>query len=714
MINSLELKFFRKHEDLKVDFTKGLNVVRGPNEIGKTTLTEGILYALYGSAALVDTLAEVVTWGQKENALKAKLTISINDHAYVFTRSKSGAECEYSDGNDGTLRVTGQKEVTNFAATLLGADAKTAGVLMLASQSGLRGALDDGPAAVSSLMSKLADFDMLDRLLENAASTLSLGSAMPLTVKLTEAQNLVLESTAQLVDPQVIVDLDAEIAQLTLREAEAAETLNALELGVSNADAARDAAIANNASVASTRRTVDETQVKLDAEIRARDKAVAESLKRPAKAVIDLARAALASAKDHDKVLRAYALYGTLGPYPVAFWDDTQETFDAEVVRATAARDDALRAVDVNVAEAKALNLTFISGDGVCPTCNRPTDNHDHVTLHNKMVHDRLTEMSTMRESLIRGLTDATDMVKDLSQVAACAKRRQAVIDKIASHLVFDSSVYPHRVEWNGPPPSSDGDVSGTQRALDDLEAQDRAASQAEGRAVAHTARIDELGKALEWAKDVASRLQLIAVDPLTEAYDAAFRAYSEQSAVIRTLTNSRTELENRRTVVDMQMRQAAANLEIAKARVTELEADIKTLEFNNELVKRLKSMKPLITDFLWNNVLAAVSNYFSTLRGEQSIVTKDADGFKVNGRGGSLSGSTLDVLALAIRVALSKTFVPHANFMVLDEPAHGCDSVRTSNLLGFLSGVGFHQTLLASHDELSEAVADNVIVLGA
>jgi ABC-type Mn2+/Zn2+ transport system ATPase subunit len=64
--------------------------------------------------------------------------------------------------------------------------------------------------------------------------------------------------------------------------------------------------------------------------------------------------------------------------------------------------------------------------------------------------------------------------------------------------------------------------------------------------------------------------------------------------------------------------------------------------------------------------------------------------------------------------VALTKTFVPHATFMTLDEPAHGCDMERTGNVLGFLSGVGFEQVLLASHDELSEAVADQVIALGA
>ena len=149
------------------------------------------------------------------------------------------------------------------------------------------------------------------------------------------------------------------------------------------------------------------------------------------------------------------------------------------------------------------------------------------------------------------------------------------------------------------------------------------------------------------------------------------------------------------------------------QVKIEDLKRDIQKVNFNNVLLKKLRTIKPLITDHLWNTVLSAVSNFFSKLRGENSVVSKDGSGFKVNGQNiESLSGSTLDVLALAIRVALTKTFIPHASFLVLDEPAHGCDSVRTANVLGFLSSVGFAQTLLASHDELSEAVADRVIAL--
>jgi len=42
----------------------------------------------------------------------------------------------------------------------------------------------------------------------------------------------------------------------------------------------------------------------------------------------------------------------------------------------------------------------------------------------------------------------------------------------------------------------------------------------------------------------------------------------------------------------------------------------------------------------------------------------------------------------------------------------HGCDEERSESMLGFLKSVDFRQTLLVSHESVSESVADNLIVL--
>ena len=63
MINKLTLTCFRKHIDLSVKFTEGIQVIRAANEGGKSTLLEAIGYALFGSKALRTAPGQVVTWG---------------------------------------------------------------------------------------------------------------------------------------------------------------------------------------------------------------------------------------------------------------------------------------------------------------------------------------------------------------------------------------------------------------------------------------------------------------------------------------------------------------------------------------------------------------------------------------------------------------------------------------------------------------------------
>ena len=92
MIKTLTLKCFRKFVDNHFSFGQGLVLCKGPNEVGKSTIQESILFALYGSRTLRDSLAQCVTWGHKENELKVELVIEVDGTEYLIKRSKAGAE----------------------------------------------------------------------------------------------------------------------------------------------------------------------------------------------------------------------------------------------------------------------------------------------------------------------------------------------------------------------------------------------------------------------------------------------------------------------------------------------------------------------------------------------------------------------------------------------------------------------------------------------
>src|SRR5574343_1589156 len=106
MIKTLKLTKFRQHVDRQFDFTDGLQLLKAPNEGGKSTTIESILFALYGSRTLRDSLAQCVTLGHKENELKVELVIEVDGTEYLYRRSKSGAEVI----KGGAVFVTGQAE----------------------------------------------------------------------------------------------------------------------------------------------------------------------------------------------------------------------------------------------------------------------------------------------------------------------------------------------------------------------------------------------------------------------------------------------------------------------------------------------------------------------------------------------------------------------------------------------------------------------------
>jgi DNA repair exonuclease SbcCD ATPase subunit len=708
MLISIKAKNFRKHRDLNLTLTSGLNALRGPNEHGKTTVIEIVLYAFFGTAALRESLADTVTWGMAEKELSVDVIFRCDSVLYQFTRSKAGAECNYEGG-----KVTGQKEVTAFAADLLGADAKTSAVLMMASQNGLRGALDEGPTAVSGLMSKLADFDLLDRILDAANSKLTLGAEAPLQQRLTAALRELEEAQASIpadvekaiVELQSIIDsLQDEVERLSIAES------GELHPAMQAAHSVLEAATLANQQRERVTQDLATTRSDILAEAGKLAKAEGEAAVRPTADEFAAVRERVARDNDHAKVADAYRRFLALPKPGDSVWDGDRDSLLAAVVDARKRRDELaekLFAIQREVDDAKRGEMKA----GKCPTCGHAEHSAEHIAAHNAAVAARVAEILKPKDALLAQRSEAIEEVDALEAVANAGTKFDAAVVAVMDYVEMNRDTVPATAKWIGEPPSAPTGQAAKDLAA--LDAKDRAAMMAQGRAEAHKTRIGELEAKVEKLTALQKEMPVHDLEPLSAAYDRAYATYMSNATVLRerraVLDGERQRLNTLQTTLNS----ALAKVDATRRRVAETESDIKRLTFNNGLVKKLKMLKPMITDHLWNTVLAAVGTFFSQMRGEQSVVTKDKDGFKVNGQKiNGLSGSTLDVLALAIRVALVKTFVPHATFMILDEPAHGCDTERTGNVLGFLTGVGFEQVLLASHDELSEAVADQVIAL--
>lgn len=154
-----------------------------------------------------------------------------------------------------------------------------------------------------------------------------------------------------------------------------------------------------------------------------------------------------------------------------------------------------------------------------------------------------------------------------------------------------------------------------------------------------------------------------------------------------------------------------AENVARLTAALEKTEGELALYEFHNSLISDLRQARPVVANKLWSIVLLSVSTYLSRMRGEPSIVTREGKEFLINGRPSkSFSGSAIDLLALGVRIALTKVFVPGADMLVLDEPFAACDAERTMQCLSFAASAGFGQTIVITHEAQAEGVFQNFV----
>ena len=385
MIKTLTLKCFRKHLDCTFNFNEGLQLLKGPNEGGKSTVIEACLYALYGARALRDSLAQCVTWGHKEGELKVELVIEVEGKVYSYRRSKWGAEVYVGS----RLFVTGQAEVTAFSAQLLGADAKIASSLMMADQSGLRGALDDGPAAVSGLMAKLADFDTIDRIIQQMQETLLLGADAPIREKLKVAEGEREEAFNAMPSSTTVADAEAKVAKAEkaldkLRGQRDTVEVAAYSVAVNNLGNA-EAAKEKYAAVVSD---LDHAKVRLGHVIDALDDAKGRVVDVDQERIATL-RKDLFDAAEAMKRASAWEAFLKLPEYPENFWEGDDESFRAGLN--SARRDFNYWTSKVSEAEASIKDLKRdLVTDGVCKSCGTDISQRPDIVARNEEIEAKL------------------------------------------------------------------------------------------------------------------------------------------------------------------------------------------------------------------------------------------------------------------------------------------------------------------------------------
>lgn len=706
MIREITLTNFMRHRSQHLVFTPGLNCIRGGNEQGKSTSLRAILYALFGTKALPVPLEDVVTHGQPVNSLRVKLVLDIGGVTYTVDRSKTGAEVNYADGV-----VTGQTDVTRFLCERMGVDATVATRLMVAAQNDIRGALELGPKATTELIERLSDFDQLDNLITRMQERLTLGSTGPLE----EALSVVRKRLEQ---AQPLPDLQA----LEEDHAEAEAALRKVRIDFDNLDTSACALESEIQAIIRLMEQRDHLRGLLDDA--AMRKSVAESelgqvqlaiagMQAP-EARLDQAESNLRAVRN---LMRYQQIYTSVQPLLGQLLPRDPKEIRLELSQMWQQRKTLTEHTLLLKEEAARAHAAVLSG--LCSFCGQDFSHVPEVVARNTATQAKVGELEAKIGELTANLSELTRREGEVNEVLQEAQSLMAKVNALPDLLKVDPDT--REVVWTGPAvwPFEPLDLAQAEkdvvearefetllnqrllhleRAKSNLEAAAKAMEYPQEQVQSLSDKIDEAS-----AQEPQKELELVK-DQLRETVPAMRWAETQAADAMHSLQSARVE-----------HKMALAQREQDLADVERLEGNLKLMNFNNALLKKVRQARPLIADRLWSVVLTVVSNYFSAMRGQRSVVSKDRDGFKVDGAPvETLSGSTLDILGLALRVALVRTFLPTATYLLLDEPCAAMDSSRTETTLGFLASSGFEQVLLVTHEDVSEAIADHVVFLGA
>lgn len=701
MLIEVKLKNFRQHRDLTVNFENGMVALRGANEKGKTTLLEAIVYAMGGARTLREPLPEVVTWGEKETSLKVWLTFNLNGVGYHIVRSKSGAEIRSGEGFNEIL-ATGQDEVTRYVETLLGCPIKTAQQLMLANQQKLRGTLEEDGAAVK-LIEQLADFQLIDRIVALVQKHLPCGTTVSV------------ESRVKTLEEQLAEPLVDETGPYVEQVAEAQKVLDVLGQSYRITKAAYDEA---QEPAQQARQRIETAEARARAVEQARTqlesaKVTFEAIKPepgPATEEIERLRRAVNDANLWSRAVAAHRVFLTV---PEPQWEGTLEALEAERTKIGQEAAQHARSVSelrTKIAVAQGQRIT----QSACGLCGKDLANVPEVVKKNSELDMRIATLTGELNVLAQQQQDKDAEYAQYSAVVNAHNRAMALYQQFHEFASRDDSTIPCAFTWTGPDVSQPAPAN----PLSDLQAAERKVQQYQrelGRQQQAQTAVNVLTDALQKAKDEAADAAA-AVGDAQDVLDKAAKLTADLYEVESQFRDAEQVLSAYQMDLQNAQNMHAMKLKMRKGVEDQLAAakkELADMDFNNDLVNTLRKARPSIVEELWNLVAAGVSSSFSSIRGVPSTFVRDGDSFTVDGRGiKGLSGSTLDALGLAIRMILTKTFLPNTRFLVLDEPAAACDDGRETNMLGVIASSEFDQIIMVTHSDLADSFASQVIRL--
>ena len=712
MLTKLLLENFKRHRSLAVDFTDGLNLVTGPNYVGKSTVLQAVRYALEGATAIPGGKAVSTLHGEKNH--KVELSMRVNDNDYVITRTLTKATLT----RDGKVIAKSASAVTNHLAELLGMSGQRFGQLRYGKQKETEALLTLGATELHKIVGEVSRVEVINEVIAKcgtAASECNGALEVIPDVDLWEVQAQIdtLKGEAATVH--------AELTELVSRIDEKNTILASMKTSLAEVTQQVQAVKAANAE----RRRLDDDWDELDGAITAakqhaeslagaqeKFEYLRDTLEKVTQGISEVSvQASQLAAKEKEHALLEGRLEATMAEAE-KFAEVLAEhagMFDTAPLHHQVQEAFKERAA----AESKIIELQQSIASGMCPTCKRPYEEGLNVGPIEEQIRELTTELPTLNRAYHRAQ----------QELDACLTSNESLKKTNERLESAQATAYSQKTK-----------LAALSQELMGLSEHDPAEALSELKAKANALRT-ELTQATEDATALAvamsewdafqTRLSQVKAKREELGPTEAEASTDQFSSEVTDLENEIAELTSVYTPKSHEYTRITGALgTLGKEKADGLAQCEKRTELSmrlgtaKQLQKYLRSNRDRFMEKVWGGIMGQASTFAAACTGgaiEQ--VSRDEGGkFTFIEAGHELpvaaaSGAQRSIMGLGVQLAMASLLPCPLPTILLDEPGSDMDPERSLSLTTLLAA-DHNQLIMVSHRELDGAIANNTIAL--
>lgn len=723
MLKSLRATNFKKHKDLAVDFTTGLNVITGPNWQGKSSILHAVLYSFFGVSA-VPGGAKLV---QNRDATKHKVTLEWISGEHVYTVSRTGSTSNlWKDGEDDEhLIATSTSSVNDKIEELLGMTRKDFVRIMYARQKKADQILSYGATELHQIISDVTKLEQVNMVVDKCAAKRAAAEyklqAFPVldietaTNSITQLTPVIKEKAESLEETKVLLqkaETDLAAAAEELRQLREDNATNKEKVARRN-ELLQEISELNEKVIAAKEDIQNRPATGTNSELLAEQK-------KALTATIAEMRKTQELWKDYDKSVSTAEQQKLSGFTNLHLAQKAYNEFDKKGLDVPAPDLDALKLaiseqrVVVLAGKAEVSRLTAAVEQSFCPTCKREHEGASKAALEADLVNAVSTQATevTKLDAAEGTLTSAQKLHARFEQsnaVAASLEAAQGLFKQACDNLE----------DFLGDPPKevrvTDADLESEAQKYNAIIEQEKQAA-LEEQAVANLKdrlKDYELSRDTKLAqvKEIPEALEVRSTDDLVAKNAELSQKKNTHNEAVTLLTNECSHLALQLNAHQQTLIDAA---EIAE----ETKQLGRTIQLCKNLEKFLRTNKDSFVQEVWDNITAYASFVADTCTsGEISRLARTPEGdFEYYENGNifpidAASGAQSAILGLGVQLALAEVLPCQLGALMLDEPTADMSPEVALSLSTLLSQNG-NQVVLISHRELDGLAAENSVCL--